>query len=141
MTDAVGRPQATQTLRDHDALFRSVFNAAPIGVTRVDNHARFVWCNSAWQRMLGYTQEELRQMTIGEITHPDDLERSLKGFAGVTEGGSENMALEKRYVRKDGSTMWGSLSAMAVRNEEGKLQYTIAIAGKPPIEAGAPACQ
>jgi len=76
--------------------------------------------------MLGYKERELVGKTIFEITHPGDIAESGRLFRRIVSK-AEPYQLEKRYRRKDGSTLWVSVSASPLRDTEGKTQSAVAI--------------
>jgi len=80
-----------------------VFDGAAIGIS-TGNNGMLKETNAAFQQMVGYTGEELSRMHYREITHPDDAALDDDAMARLKPG--ENFVLEKRYVRKDGSTLW-----------------------------------
>jgi diguanylate cyclase (GGDEF)-like protein/PAS domain S-box-containing protein len=76
--------------------------------------------------MLGYSHDDLSRGFI-QITHPEDVKESLKLFHDVVNGKLNYFKVEKRYLRKDGSIMWGNISVTAIRDREGKFKYSIAM--------------
>src|SRR5262249_24060386 len=72
-------------------------------------------------------REELLQKTVRDITHPDDLAASIDAATALWQGESPILRLEKRYVRKDGSLVWGELFASLQRDAAGKPAYDISI--------------
>ena len=81
--------------------------------------------NRALEEMLGYTEEELRELTFLEITHPDDIAPSVKMWKELLSGARDHGTIEKRYYRKDGRVIWVNVAVSAVRDEKRKLKYTI----------------
>jgi PAS domain S-box-containing protein len=77
--------------------------------------------------MLGYSEDELRALGFEAITHPDDLTADLELFRELTEGKRDHYRLEKRYLRKDGSVMWGSLTVLFLKDEDGVPRFGIAL--------------
>ena len=107
--------------------YKAVFENAGIGMDLVDNDGRFIEVNAALARMLGYTQEELQHMTIHDVTHPDDKEISDHYLQGAISGSFPSYRIEKRYRRKDGTTLWADLSVSAVRDSTGRHVSTIGV--------------
>jgi PAS domain S-box-containing protein len=92
----------------------AIYEHAPLGVMLADPLGGRISFNLAWQRMLGYTEEELYQLGPDGLTHPDDLAADKALFESMTRGERDHYELEKRYRRKDGSTMWGFLRFYAI---------------------------
>ena len=77
--------------------------------------------------MLGYTDREFHQLRFTDITHPDDREISEQWLEKVMRREISTYRLEKRYIKKDGSTMWGDLSVSAIRNGNGEHIATLGV--------------
>jgi PAS domain S-box-containing protein len=78
-------------------------------------------------QFLGYTREELLSMTFSEFTHPDDRVHDMEGLSRLLRGEIREYTAEKRYVRKDGRTVWGQLAVSLVRDGNGRASHTLAI--------------
>lgn len=96
-------------LESSEAQLRLMFESAPIGVSITDQNGRIVKTNAAMQEFLGYSQAELRQVSFDHYTHPEDLEIDLQQFQALISGTISHYQLEKRYIRKDGTIVWGNL--------------------------------
>ncbi|HSN23283.1 MAG TPA: diguanylate cyclase, partial [Methylomicrobium sp.] len=76
-------------------------------------------------QMLGYSKEELTRSTWGELTHPDDLDADLKLFNQVLAGERDSYQLEKRFIRKDGATVYTTLFVTCYRDPDGVVRYIL----------------
>ncbi|HXI11293.1 MAG TPA: ATP-binding protein [Thermoanaerobaculia bacterium] len=110
------RSRREVALRQSEERFRSLFESAAIGMAVVDVNARPLATNAALQSMLGYSQDELHALTFSRFTHPEDVEKAAVLFRDLVAGGRDHYQLEKRYIRKDGSLMWGRQTGSVVRN-------------------------
>jgi PAS domain S-box-containing protein len=119
------RKQTGEELRQSEARFRSIFEDSPIGIATVDKNLKFLKVNKAFCEMLGYREEELANLTISDITHPEDLEKSITLSTSLVSGKTTGYNLEKRYVRKDGQIFWGRLTTSIVHNPKSKSLYAI----------------
>ncbi len=95
--------------------FRAIFESAAVGMAIVDPEGHPVETNSALQKMLGYSAEELRHKTFGEFTHPDDLNADLELYKELQAGERNAYQMEKRYIHKDGEVLWGRLTVSRVQ--------------------------
>jgi two-component system cell cycle sensor histidine kinase/response regulator CckA len=102
-----------------DEMFRAVFDHSPIGNCLVSLEGCFLRVNSAFCRMLGYSENELLSMTFGEVTHPDDLSASNEWVRNLLSGKSTSIDLEKRYLNKTGNVVWGIVRAFLLRDAGG----------------------
>ena len=95
--DITERQRAEVVLRESEEKFRTLFESAPIGTALHDANGRYVQTNSAYQQMLGYTGEELRQLGVKRVTYPDDIAEAQRLFAEMREGKRDHYRREKRY--------------------------------------------
>jgi PAS domain S-box-containing protein len=114
-----------EALRLSEERFRSMFDQGVVGVMLIGTDYRMSKVNVALCRMLGYSEEELTRMTPLEITHPDDRNPSLNLMEHLFTGEVAISKAERRFVRKNGQTMWGSLSAGVIRDREGNPLYGV----------------
>lgn len=125
--DITERKRGEAVLRDSEEKFRTLFESAPIGMALHDARGRYLQTNQAYQRMLGYSDEELRRSSVRRITHPDDVLEGQHLFEEFRAGQRERYQREKRYLRKDGKVVWAQASASAIRNNKGELIYIISM--------------
>ena len=121
------RISAEAALRQSEARFRLIFEDAAIGIALANVAGQLVATNPAFQQMLGYSQSELQGMHFQEFTHPDSLAVETTLRQEIVAGLRDFYHLEKRYIGKDGQTVWGYLTVSLVRDAEGKPQFTIAM--------------
>lgn len=119
--------RATLELTASEVRFRSIFEQAAMGITLADLEGRFLRVNQQFCQMTGYTAEELLQRSPQDITHPDDREPNRKLAEKLRRGEQDTFALEKRYIRKDGSHFWANVTVSLQRDLEGKPEYYIAV--------------
>jgi PAS domain S-box-containing protein len=112
--------QAQETLRASEERFRGIFEQGPIGVALLEADHRMTKVNTAFRRMLGYSEAELARMTPLDMTYPDDRERCMDLLGRLDKGELSVVNMEKRYVKKSGELMWVSLTASVIRDQEGR---------------------
>jgi two-component system cell cycle sensor histidine kinase/response regulator CckA len=104
-----------------------MFESTAVGIAATDRNGHLLETNSALQAMLGYTEAELRVLSIADVTHPEDLGENRRLLDEVVGGRRDQFQMEKRYVRKDGSIFWGQLTVSAVRDERGRPSFVFGV--------------
>jgi PAS domain S-box-containing protein len=92
--------------RANEELWRAVFENSAIGVALTDLDGRFHAVNRAYEKMLGYTGEELRALTFLDLTHEDQRDFNWALVTELLAGSRERFQIDKQYRRKDGSLLW-----------------------------------
>jgi diguanylate cyclase (GGDEF)-like protein/PAS domain S-box-containing protein len=102
--------ESNRTLERSEARFKAVFVGAGIGMAVVDRRGRLLDVNATLEQMLGYPADELRGRAVAELIHPDDRPAQVDAYALIQGGRSRRYQQERRYVRRDGSTLWGRVT-------------------------------
>ena len=84
------------------ALLEWNFEHSHLGVA-IHRQGRLVRANRAYADLFGYSNEELTNLSVEDLTHPDDLQASLEQIDRVRRGETRSFVQEKRYLRADGS--------------------------------------
>ena len=111
----------TEVLRESPVqeLILRVFREASVGLVITDHVGRFVVINDAFCNMTGYSREELAQRDFASITHPSDRQPNVQLKDAMRTGQVCTAVFEKRYIRKDGETVWTRLNVTLLRAEDG----------------------
>ena len=117
--DISERRLAEDALRQSEERLRTVFEFAPIGMAIVDAQGWVVRSNRHFQQMVGYGAVELKKMSFSRFTHPDDLPGNLNLFHEMLAGRLNEYSYQKRYIRKDGGTVWGHMTASRLPKADG----------------------
>jgi PAS domain S-box-containing protein len=116
------RRRTEETLRASEQRWRSMFEASAVGIALTDENRRFAAANNAFQKMLGYTEEELCSLGPVEITYEDDREASRQMLDEMLAGRCSGYHVEKRYRRKDGTVIWVRVSTAQAPEPGGGLR-------------------
>jgi two-component system cell cycle sensor histidine kinase/response regulator CckA len=120
------RQEAEDALLERDDLLQRAFETTAIGMAIVSASGRIVRPNRAYCELLGYTPDELLSLDADAVTHPDDRKATAETIRRLVEGEVPRLAVEKRYVRKDGEVIWAQVGVSPVRSRKGKVTSLIA---------------
>ena len=121
------RTASLEKIQESEERFRTIFEGTTAGIAIVGIEGRVLQTNPAICTLLGYDEEELKDLHFGDVTHPDDLSRELELYAELTEGRRDSYQVEKRYIRKDGRLIWGRLNAAPIRTPAGDSRFIVGI--------------
>ncbi|MDA1192439.1 MAG: PAS domain S-box protein, partial [Candidatus Poribacteria bacterium] len=107
----------------NDDRWEIAFQSAAVGIAVVNAKGVIVEANDALAEMLGYTSDEFRALDAAVVIHPEDLDTDLDLFQQIHRGELDQYHIEKRYIRKNGETMWGRLAVSTSRDSDGKLLH------------------
>jgi PAS domain S-box-containing protein len=107
--------------------FRTVFEAAPLGIVIADPQGYMLEANQAFFKMLGYRHQQIKGLTFVDITHPEDREKTIELSNAVRQGRITSYQTEKRYVKSSGQILWAIVRASAVKDQDGNIQYWLGI--------------
>src|ERR1035437_9313139 len=117
-----------QQLIESELKFRKLFEQAGVGVNQVEaSTGRFLRVNKKFADMLGYTIDEVLQLTYLDFTHPNDLEESLFYQRRLLKKQIGEFSLEKRYIRKDGTIIWVLVTVSLMDEITGGNEYHMAV--------------
>ncbi len=110
----------------HVWITKNAFEHTALGMAIVSPDCRFLKINRAYGEIIGYTRPELLKMAPKDLTHPEDQEKDTPYLQEVFAGNIHSFTTVKRYVHKNGNTIWVRSTLSAVRTERGNLKYFVA---------------
>ncbi|EAZ90118.1 two-component hybrid sensor and regulator [Crocosphaera chwakensis CCY0110] len=119
--------QAKMALQESEIHFRKTFEQAAVGMAHVAPNGKWLLVNQKLCQIVGYSQEELREKTFQEMTHPDDVEPDLEYVRQILAGEITSYSMEKRYIRKDKSPVWVTLTVSLFKSKTGEPEYFICV--------------
>lgn len=117
--DNTERRQTEEKLSQSEERFRSLFENAPIGIATVTTRGRITSANPYLCKLLDYTLDELLQLTVQDITHPEDFARELKIIKELKQAKLPFVQYEKRYRKKSGKYLWTELATCSLQESQG----------------------
>jgi two-component system, chemotaxis family, CheB/CheR fusion protein len=114
-------------LKESEQRFQAIFEQAAVGIAQVAPDGTFLSVNDRFCEITSYSRGELLSGGFQTITHPDDLASDLRLVNQLLIGERDTYALEKRYLRKNGSTVWVNLTVSLVRNPQSAPHYFISV--------------
>ncbi len=125
--DIVLRKRAEEALRLSEERFRLTFDRSPAGSAIVGPDFRFQMVNESLCRFLGCSEDELRARTFADITHPEDREHDIALIHQLLAGEIESFDRDKRYLHKNGETLWARVNVTLVRDADGQPLFFLPI--------------
>ena len=118
---------AVDRLRASEQRFASTLDLAAIGIAHVSDTGRFLYANPRLCHMLGYSEPEMHELSVKDVSHPDDANVTDEMRERLRRGDIDSFKLEKRYTRKDGSEIWVALTVAARRDPGGRRLYDVSV--------------
>jgi len=114
--DVTDRWKSEQVLRESEQRFRATFEQAAVGIAHVGLDGCWLRVNQKLCEILGYSSEELLQISFQDITYPEDLELDLANVQQLLANEIQTYSMEKRYIHKQGFLVWVELTVSLVRD-------------------------
>jgi len=129
ITILLDRPiRLQQLLSDSEIKFKTIFDQAPVGIALVKNDTGdFLEINKKFCEIIGYQEQEMKSKSYHSITHPKDLVVDESLTKDFIDSKNYNYALKKRYITKDGKTVWANLIVSSLSDVNEKQNTNIAI--------------
>ena len=118
---------AENKIRQSERRFHALFDHAPLGIVIVGPDRAILDCNVAFQKMLGYSLEELKALTVPDVSYAEDDLATRVHYKDMLEGKIKSFTMEKRHIRKDGSILWTNLTGSMVRDGKSAPQFVFGI--------------
>ncbi|ETX15693.1 hypothetical protein OCH239_14225 [Roseivivax halodurans JCM 10272] len=123
--DLSERTEYESVVRESEALFRSTFENAAVGMAHVAPDGTWLRVNQCLCDLLGYSKAELLGLRFQDVTHPEDLEADVGMLQEVIEGKRDAYEMDKRYIARNGDLVWVTLTVSCIRRDDGSVEYFI----------------
>ena len=125
--DITDRKRPEEALRTSETRFRAIFENAATGIAITDLQGRFLQCNPAYCKLVGYTEEELGQINFSDLIHPDDRADNFARVRRLRDKELSSFEIENRYVRKDGEAVWVRKFVSLLHDQEDQPPHIMAL--------------
>ncbi len=125
--DVTAREQAKRALQESEERFRATFEQAAVGLAHLGLDGRWLRVNQKLCDIIGYSFEELDQLTLSQLIYPDDLDANREQAQRLVAGETQTYSLEQRYTRKDSSLVWVNVTVSLLRDASGQPKYFIGV--------------
>jgi PAS domain S-box-containing protein len=125
--DITERKHAENILKESEERFRKIFEDSPFCMLMTGKDLGIIHANSAFCKMIGYAEEELIGLTFRNFTHPDHISEDEYSILRLVAEEIPVYHTEKRYIRSDGSIIWGSTTVSIIRNNDGEVHFFLAM--------------
>lgn len=114
-------------LREKEVIYRTAFSQAAVGIARLSVDGGFIEVNEKLCSLLNYSEKELLDSNIYDITEPDYHTRTRELLSELIDGTADTFTLDKPLIRSDSGELWVTTSVSLVRDSQGKPKYFIKI--------------
>ncbi|TPJ39850.1 PAS domain S-box protein, partial [Mesorhizobium sp. B2-7-1] len=125
--DVTEKVKADELLREQEQRLALTYDSAGVGIVEADAEGRLLRVNGHLCHLLGYTQEELIGRPVFDWTYPADVEVDRAKYRQQVAGKIKSYAIEKRFVRKNGSMFWAVVTSSSVLDASGQFRYAVRV--------------
>lgn len=125
--DVTAQVKARRQAELNETYFKTAFEQTAVGIAHTAPDGRWLRVNRRLCRILGYSRQELLKMRFWDVTHPEDMELSRSVAQKIQSGAERMLTIEKRYLKKNGQTVWAKLSVSPYRDSQGQFVHFISV--------------
>ena len=123
--DITERKRVENILKESEERFRKIFEESPFSILMSDKDFSIIRANQSFCNFIGYREEDLKSFTFRDFTHSDYIGNDEISLLELVSGKIPVYHTEKRYIRNDGSVIWGSTTVSIVRNKQDEVQFLL----------------
>lgn len=125
--DITQRRNVEEALKRSEESFRQIYEHAPIGIAITNTDDHFLQCNPAYCELVGYTEAELKKIIYSELIHTDERTTNQREVTKLKNRETNFFTLEHRYLRKDGTSVWGEKFVALLPGAEPKTFHLLVL--------------
>jgi PAS domain S-box-containing protein len=123
--DITERKKSEILIKESEEKFRKIFMYSSTGIALFSLDLKLIQVNSVYCKMLGYNEKELVGKSIVDITHPDVVEENMELQRKLLAGEIPYFRMEKKYIHKNGHTIYGLLNASIIKDTNNNPAYFV----------------
>ncbi|EDP71248.1 sensory transduction histidine kinase [Flavobacteriales bacterium ALC-1] len=124
--DITSTKRNNEIIEEQKSQLDAIVQNSSIGIV-LTQYGNILRTNASIQNSLGYTEEELSNLTVKDISFPEDFPQSKAYITKMDSGELDNFVIQKRYKKKNGSVLWAKTNVSAVRDSDGNIKYQVAL--------------
>ncbi|MDT7831170.1 PAS domain S-box protein [Flavobacteriaceae bacterium S356] len=105
----------------------AIVDYSSLGIALSAEDGSFLKTNNAFQKLLGYNQDEFFELKIADISLREDEKVTKENLTKLSKGEIEHFTINKRYRAKSGKVIWAKTSVAAVRNADRSIRFRVAL--------------
>jgi PAS domain S-box-containing protein len=121
------RKKAEEELRESEERFKAIYNVAAVGIARINLKGEYVQVNKKFLQFIGYSEKEILKRKFKDITHPEDVGKSIDFLNKLVSKELNSFTAEKRYIHKSGSVVFINVTVSVVNNNNGEPDYFVSV--------------
>jgi len=126
ITDISERKLTEQKLKESEEKFRGFLDFGNIGMAITSVDKKWVYYNDQICKIFGFTREELQKKTWADLSYPEDLQSDVDQFSNILDSKIDSYQIEKRYIKKNGETIYAHLTISCIRNTDATVKHFLA---------------
>lgn len=126
LRDVTQETEIKQLLAQQKKQLDIIVENSPLGIV-LTVHDKIIKANAAFTKLLGYSEKELKELAVKDISSPEDIALSNTLISKMSNGKLDKFSMVKKYFKKDGSIILAKTTVSAVKDKDGKIGYQVAL--------------
>jgi PAS domain S-box-containing protein len=127
LNDVTESKKNEEVIKESEERFRTIFNDSPLGIVQTTLNGRILSANKVLCDMMDYDNDEIVNLTIGDISFEGDFEKERPLVRKLRDGSSNYYSFEKRYRTRKGEAVWAHVSIAYIHDSKGQPSSAIGI--------------
>ncbi|MFA6594379.1 MAG: PAS domain S-box protein [Candidatus Buchananbacteria bacterium] len=125
--DITARHRAEMALANSEIRMRAIYENSPVAIVLIDLDNKFISANPAAIKLWGYSERELKNKTLGDITHPDEVKNDAVQIKLLLKGKASIYNVDKRYIRKDKKIIYCRVNTTLIKDNQTQSLHFLTI--------------